>query len=166
MKTKSNSESYYECTFLGVQFQVFGTYDKSYTIYFDHKYHATVNFVSTNNSQPQYTSRILPYGKHIIELVGADRDFIINKIAYVQSSNRLLLNYTEFERSDWTECTVPRSDEKVIYARKYSNQISISIRCSKFWIYGIKDSSQGLAGVKFGDLIDDEFNEYSQQSQY
>ena len=85
---------------------MFRTYDKSYT----------VHFVPANSSQPQYTSRILPYSEHIIELVSADMDFSINKIANVQSSNRLLLNYTEFKRSNWIEWAVPGSGETVIYA--------------------------------------------------
>lgn len=167
MKTKSNFEGYYACTFSGVRFQVFGTYDKNYTIYLDHKYYATVSFVPLNSSQPQYTSQLFPYGKHKIELMSSDSNFKITKIAYAQTSNRRIVNYADFTyNSNWREWTPSGTDIKTIYTHIDNEEIKATIRCSKFWIYGVKDSSRGIGTVKFGDILVDGFDQYSKESQY
>ena len=147
-----NHAAAFEYTFKGEKFQVYGTYKSghgNYTIYLDGNLLATINQNSATELKYklQYTSPVLPYGPHTIEIKGIGQAYEITKIAYWPSVNAIRINATEFEshtNNEWQKESDGIGGVRLHYFKEKNHYYRIShsyIKFTKVWIYGSRNTN-------------------------
>ena len=161
----NSGEGLFYYSFKGVKFQIYGTIDPNHGK-FDIEIDGTiVQEIDEYTTARQkwallYTSNLLEYKEHVVKCIGKGDCFELYKLSYWPSLKSRRLNSTDFFKvaGEWMKET-----DAIGGYREYSHGDSIAtveIKCSKFWLYGLKDENLGNVNITFGD-IDEQIDQYS-----
>ena len=157
--TEPCNEMYYQYTFEGEKFDVYGTYGPDfhqYDILLDGERIATVDQYKTERTvyALQYTSYILQNGQHVVRIQGKGQKFEFYKIAYWPSVNAIRVNSTQI-LPYWNA-----EDDKFGGIREWANKNNkddvvkeTNIECIKLWIIGSKDPNHGILKLTIDDVL-------------
>ena len=157
-KCWSNKKSgdYFELTFEGVKFEVFGSYASNnghFNIYLDNKFLETINLYKEGDSIHRtrvFESNVIEYGQHTVRLEGfQDEQFEIFKITYWPWLKAKRLNISDFQSlGNWNSESDKAGGERAWTnangAKKYT-----TIEGSRIWVYGSKAFNHGDMTIKF-----------------
>lgn len=120
----NNNNASYQYLFKGEKFELFGTFSPNhgkFDLYLDGKKIATINQNKRYKvvCTLQYSSKILLYRQHKIEIKSIGKPFEICHFSFWPSINAFRLNASEMQISD-----------------SHFLKESISLKCSKIWIFG------------------------------
>ena len=143
-------------TFKGVKFAVYGTYKNNhgeFDLYLDGSFVKRINTYRENIQKysHMYESLNLFYGTHTVEFVGIGNAFEVSKLVYWPSHTAKRINSTQFTMNgDWI-----KESDGVGGVRHYKNSgalAGVTLKCTKFWIIGVRDSCLPDVDIYFNDV--------------
>lgn len=160
-----SSDMNFEYTFKGVKFAVYGTKDPGhgkFDIFLDGNHLIEVNeYKSTREAYTVlYTSDLLQYREHVVKLQAKGETYELYKLVYWPSIRAKRMNCTDFQKTGWQA-----ESDGIDGIREYKSSnptATISLYCSRFWFYGLKDDNMGDITIQYGNVTE-VVNQYSAQ---
>ena len=152
-----SSDGIYSYKFKGVKFAIYGASNNNgpFDIEFDGITIATINSqTSQNDLVLLYESEVYNVNEHKVRLISKNANFLIYKLVYWPSYEIKRMNSTHFTRTgNWLR----KSDGiggVVYYSQSDGCKSNVTIKCSQFWVYGIKDPNLDQIVLKYNDVTE------------
>lgn len=155
-KCWSYGETNFSYTFKGVKFEIYGTFDPShrkFDLTIDDKPPIEVDEHADGRLEYVviYSSDLLDYREHTIKITGKGEIYELYKLVYWPMLEAKRLNSTELYKSDgWI-----RESDGIGGVREYTNQegraATISIICTKIWVYSSISNNHDHLILNFDD---------------